>query len=183
MKKEIPDFSQTGRNLVPKEFTWQVTDIYPDVDAWEKDKKLLIEMMDKIKDLAKDWTGSPQKMFRLMNHVSETEKKEDKVYAYTGLLADTDMGNSTWQAMKGEVYTASVNLQSQLAFMDPDILKLGRKKIAEYIKAEPRLKVYEIDFDNILRLKKHILPTGNERIMAETELFSGAPQKGLQNAQ
>jgi oligoendopeptidase F len=87
------------------------------------------------------------------------------------------MGNSSWQAMKGEIYTASVNLSSKLAFMDPDIIKLGRKKIAEYVKADPRLKVYKMDFDTILRMKKHILPTDKERIMAETALFSGAPQK------
>jgi oligoendopeptidase F len=177
VKKEIPDFSHTQRKQVPEEFTWQIKDIYPGTQAWENDKKILLEMTDKIDELAKDWTGSPQKMFQLLNHVSEIEKIEDRTYAYTSLLSDTDMGNSTWQAMKGEIHTASVNLRSKLAFMDPDIIKLGRKKISGYMKAEPRLKVYEMDFDMILRMKKHILPTDKERMMAETALFSGAPQK------
>jgi oligoendopeptidase F len=177
VKKEIPDFSHTQRKQVPEEFTWQVKDIYPGTQAWEKDKKILLEMTDKIDELAKDWTGSPQKMFQLLNHVSEIEKIEDRTYAYTSLLSDTDMGNSTWQSMKGEIHTASVNLRSKLAFMDPDIIKLGRKKISGYIKADPRLKVYEMDFDMILRMKKHILSTDKERMMAETALFSGAPQK------
>jgi oligoendopeptidase F len=176
VKKEIPDFSHTQRKQVPEEFTWQIKDIYPGTQAWENDKKILLEMTDKIDELAKDWTGSPQKMFQLLNHVSEIEKIEDRTYAYTSLLSDTDMGNSTWQAMKGEIHTASVNLRSKLAFMDPDIIKLGRKKISGYMKAEPRLKVYEMDFDMILRMKKHILPTDKERMMAETTLFSGAPE-------
>jgi len=177
MKKEIPDLSQSRRSQVPEEFTWQIKDIYPDNRAWENDKKKLLEMIDKIDELAKDWTGSPQKMFQLLNHVSEIEKKEDITYLYPGLLSDTDMGNSIWQSMKGEIHTAGVNLRSKLAFMDPDIIKLGKKKIQEYIKADPRLKVYEMDFDTILRMKEHILPTDKERIMAETALFSGAPQK------
>ncbi|UCH97823.1 MAG: oligoendopeptidase F family protein, partial [Candidatus Aminicenantes bacterium] len=176
-KKEIPDFSQTERNQVPKEFTWQIKDIYPGIEAWQKDKQLLLDMIDKIDDLAKNWTSSPGKMFHLLNHVSEIEKIEDKTHSYTSLSSDTDMGNSTWQAMKGEIHTAGVNLRSKLAFMDPDILKLGKKKIAEYVKAEPRLKVYQMDFDTILRMKKHILSTDKERIMAQTRLFSNAPEK------
>jgi len=177
MKIEIPDFSQARRKQVPEEFTWQVKDIYPGTQAWENDKKRLAEMTDKIDELAKDWTGSPQEMFQLLDHVSEIEKIEDRTYAYTSLLSDTDMGSSTWQAMKGEIHTASVHLRSKLAFMDPDIIKLGRKKISAYVKAEPRLKDYEMTFDMILRMKKHILSTDKERMMVETALFSGAPEK------
>jgi oligoendopeptidase F len=134
-------------------------------------------MIEKITDLSKGWADSPQQMFQLLNHVSEIEKKEDNAYTYASLLSDTDMGNSTWQSMKGEIHTASVNLASQLSFIDPDIIKLGKKKIEEYIEAEPRLKDYKMDFDNALRMKKHILPTDKERIMAQTALFSGATQK------
>ena len=165
------------RSRVPKAFTWKVDNIYPDIKAWEKDKKLLFEMMDKIDRLADQWTSSPGKMFQLLDHVSKIEKKEDKVYAYTSLSSDTDMGNSSWQAMKGEIQTASVNLRSRLAFMDPDILKLGKKKIAAYMEADPRLRVYEKDFDSVLRMKKHILPSDRESIVAQTGLFAGTPAK------
>jgi oligoendopeptidase F len=178
-ENKLPDFSQVDRDRVPGEYTWRMEDIYPNREAWEKDKARLFEMMDKdkINELAKDWTRSPQNMFQLMNHVSEIEKKEEEVYGYPRFFSDTDMGNSTWQAMKGEVYTAIVNFQGTLAFMNPGILKLGRKKIEEYMKADPRLQVYKMDFDSILRRKKHILPTDRERIMAQTGLFSGAPGK------
>ena len=176
-KIKIPDFSQTQRNRVPEDFTWQVTDLYPDLQAWEKDKQGFLEMIDQIDTLSTDWTRSPGQMFQLMNHISEIEKREDRLSSYTSLLADTDLGNSTWQALKGEIHTAGVRFRSQLAFMDPDLLKLGRKKIAAYVNADPRLKVYEMDFHKILRLKKHILPTDKERIMAETGLFSESPQK------
>jgi oligoendopeptidase F len=178
-KNKIPDFSHVERSRIPGEFTWNLTDIYPDIDAWEKDKACLLEMMDaqKIAAMARDWTRSPQKMFQLLNHVSETEKKEQKVYDYPGLFSDTDMASSTWQAMKGEVHTAIVNFESILTFIDPDILKLGKAKIEEYIKAEPRLGIYRMDFDSVLRLKKHILPSDREQIAAQTALFSEAPEE------
>jgi len=177
MEKEIPDYSQKVRSQVPEKCTWKITDIYPDFKEWEKDKELLVEMIEQIDQLKKDWTGTPQKMFRLMKHISETEKKEDRIYIYTSLLADTDMADSNWQAIKGEVQAISVNFRGKLAFMDPDILKLGKEKIARYIEIEPGLQVYQMDFDMILRMKSHILSTDKERIMAETALFSKAPEQ------
>ena len=177
MKKEIPDYSQVRRGQVPEEFKWKVTDLYPDQVSWEKDKQLLVEMIARIDQLKEGWTGSPEKMFQLMNHVSETEKKEDSVYTYTTLLVDTDQSNSTWQALKGEVQTISVDFQGKLAFIDPDILELGEEKIAEYLEADPRLRIYGQDFKTTLRMRKYILSEDKERIMADVGLFSGAPQK------
>ena len=174
---EIPDYSHSERSTVPERFKWKVGDIYADPQEWEKDKQILLEMMAKIETMAKDWISSPQKMFQLLHHLDEVEKKEHNLFVYTSLLADTDMGNSDFQANKGEMQTIDVNLNSMLTFMNPDILKLGEKKIREYIEAEPRLKVYQFAFEQVLRMKKHILPADKAEIVAQTGLFSRTPGK------
>jgi len=177
IKTEVPDYSQVERKEVPQDFKWMVNDIYSNLDQWQEDKTLLLEMMGKIKGMTKDWTSPPGKMFELLHHVDEVAKKELKLYIYTSLLVDTDMGNSNLQAKKGEMQTIDVNLNSMLTFINPDILKLGKTKIQEYIKRDSRLKVYEFIFDSILRMKKHILPSDKAGIVAQTGLFSGAPGK------
>lgn len=174
---EIPDYSHLERSEVPGEFQWKVKDIYPNPEEWEKDKALLLEMIDKIDQLKKDWTSSPANMFELLDHVDQTEKKEDNLYLYTSLLVDTDMGNSQYQAKKGEILTIDVDFSSKLTFINPGIVKLGKKKIREYINADPRLKVYEFKFESVLRIKKHILPPDKGEIVVQTGLFSGAPGK------
>jgi len=176
-KPKIPDYSNLGRDKVPEEFKWKVNDVYTSMDEWEKDKSLLLDMIEKIDILAKGWTSSPGKMFDLLNHLDELEKKEYRLYVYSSLLVDTDMGNSQFQATKGEMQTIDVNIHSKLTFINPDILKLGKKKIDEYLETDPRLEVYRMAFDNVLRRKKHILPSDKEGIVAQTGLFSGAPGK------
>lgn len=176
-KPKIPDYSNLERDKVPGEFKWKVNDVYPGMDEWENDKSLLLDMIEKIDELAKGWTSSPGKMFDLLNHLDELEKKEYRLYVYSSLLVDTDMGNSQFQAKKGEMQTIDVNIHSKLTFINPDILKLGRKKIDEYLETDPRLEVYRMSFDNVLRRKKHILPSDKEGIVAQTGLFSGAPGK------
>lgn len=176
-KPEIPDYSNESRDSVPEEFKWKVEDAYPGVDQWEKEKSLLLEEIEKIDEMAKDWTSSAGRMFELLNHLDELEKLEYRLYVYSSLLEDTDMGNSRFQAMKGEMRTIDVNFHSKLTFINPDILKLGKTKIDEYLRADPRLEVYRITFDKVLRQKKHILPSDKEGIVTRTGLFAGAPGK------
>jgi oligoendopeptidase F len=179
IKKEssIPDFSQSERSKVPEAYTWRAADIYPDPDAWEKDKAALFKMMDEAAALEKDWASSPGHMFRLLDLVSEIDKKENRLYTYTSLHADTDMAVSSWQAKKGELQTASVNFGVRMAFMEPGILKLGKQRTEEYIDAEPRLEAHRVYLESVLRMKKHILATDKEQIITQTGLFSGATSK------
>ncbi len=173
----IPDYSNSKRKEVPDSFKWKTTDIYPDAAAWEKDKQVLLDMMEQIEEKKADWTSSPTQMADLMTHVDEMTILDYKLYVYTSLLSDTDIGDSAYQAMKGEIKSIDVDLDTMLTFMDPDIIKLGEKKIREYVAAEPRLKVYEFTFGKILRLKKHILPSDKAEIVSRTGLFSGTPGK------
>ncbi len=175
--KGIPDYSHAKRSDVPGQFKWNVEDIYPRVQEWETDKTLLVQMMDQIQDLSKDWTATPARMFQTLNHLDEVEKKEANLYVYTSLLSDTDMGSSSFQAMKGEVHALSVKLADLETFVEPGILELGIQKVNLYLEAEPKLKVYEFMIRNILRMEKHILPADKESIVAQTGLFTGSTGK------
>lgn len=173
----IPDFSQTGRNNVPAAFKWKVADIYPDADTWKKEKALLLDMMDQVAAMEKDWLSSPGHMLRLLDLTSDIDKKDNRLHTYTSLHADTDMAASKWQAMKGELHSARVNFNTRMAFMEPDILKLGEEKVNQFIAAEPGLEVHRDYLESVLRLKKHYLSTDKEQIIAQTGLFSGATAK------
>lgn len=172
--KMIPDFSQSDRGKVPQHLTWKADDIYPDVAAWENDKNKMAEMIGQIKDLEKEWMDSAKNVYRLFCHITEIEKISDSTYIYAQLFSDTDMGNSKWQAMKGEIQIINVNFSGMLTFINPGILKMGREKIDRYIREEPRLDDYRMDFDMVLRLEKHILPSDQKKIVTESGLFSGS---------
>jgi oligoendopeptidase F len=175
--KDIPDYSSMDRKQVPEDLTWKIKDIYADVAAWESDKQLMFNMQSEVDQMVKGWTDSAENVFRLLDHITRIELIENRTYAYTSMLSDTDMGNSRWQAMKGEMHSAAVNFAAKLSFIAPDIIKLGRNKIDRYMETEPRLKVYAMDFDGILRRKQHTLSPDKERIIAQTGLFSGTSGK------
>lgn len=175
--KKIPDFSQTARDKVPAEFKWKVADIYPDIEAWKKEKALMLEMMEQAAGMEKEWLSSPGHMLRLLDLISDIEKKDNSLHTYTTLHADTDMAASVWQAMKGELHSARVEFTTRMAFMEPDLLGLGEKKVNQFIASEPGLSIHKVYLESVLRMKKHILSTDKEQIITQTGLFSGATGK------
>ena len=85
------------------------------------------------------------------------------------------MGNTLFQGMEGDIRSILVQLNSKLAFLQPDVLALGAEKFAAYLQAEPKLAVYRFNIESILREKDHILPGDQQRIASLTGLFAGAP--------
>lgn len=173
---KIPDLSNTPRKQIPEEYTWKIDEVYTSPEEWEKEKNILKNNVDMLHESEKEWSTSAENMFGFLNKLSEVEKNLSRLYSYTAFLSDTDMGNSRYQAMRGEIQMIYVNLRSRLSFMEPDILRLRRGKIEQYTKIEPRLKDYRILFDSVLRMRKHILPKEKSKIAALTGLFSEAPR-------
>ncbi len=171
------DYSQVERKSVEEKNRWKVEDIYQTEAEWEKEKKIAVEMMKKIDLMKKEWTSNPKKMLEMLNYSDEISMKLSKLYSYTSLLYDTEMDNSKYQSMQGDIYGIYVEFDSMLSFMSPDIIKLGEKKIKEYLKKEPKLKDYEKSFDVVLRLKDHILSEDKEELLSLTGMFTDAPEK------
>ncbi|MCK5055538.1 MAG: oligoendopeptidase F [Candidatus Aminicenantes bacterium] len=176
-KTEIPDFSTTARKDVPVEYTWKIADIYPTMAAWEKAKEETVKKTGKIDGMAEEWISSPQKMLAFLELLGDVRQNAMKLFSYASHQANADLGNPLFQQMKGQLQMIFVRMQSKLAFMNDDILKLGEEKFSEYLKAEPGLAPYAFNIEQTLRMEKHILPTDRQRVASLTGLFSGAMQK------
>ena len=175
MKKKIPDFSRQERREVPAEYTWKVEDLFASEADWQAEKEKVNGQIAQIDATAKGWTASPQAMLALLDLVSGIELRGSRLMSYASHQHDTDMGNTRFQAMSGEVRTLFVQMSSKLSFLQPDVLALGAEKFAAYLKAEPKLAAYRFNIESILREKDHVLPSDQQRIAALTGLFAGVP--------
>ncbi len=177
MKKKIPDFSLQERREVPVEYTWKIEDLYASEDDWRAEKDNVVGDIARIDEAAKGWTSSPGAMLALLDLISGIERKGSRLMSYASHQYSTDMGNTRFQAMTGELRALFVEMGSKLSFLQPDILALGAEKFAAYLKAEPELAVYRFEVESTLREKDHVLPGEQQRIAALTGLFSGAPER------
>jgi oligoendopeptidase F len=177
VEKKIPDYSLQDRKDVPVAYTWKIEDLFASEADWQAEKESMVERIAKIDAAAKGWTASPAAMLALLDLISDIELKGSRLMSYASHQSDTDMGNTRFQAMSGDVRTIFVQMNSKLSFLQPDVLALGAEKFAAYLKAETKLSVYRFGIESILREKDHVLPGEQQRIASLTGLFAGAPSR------
>jgi oligoendopeptidase F len=174
MEKKIPDYSLQDRKDVPVEYTWKIEDLFASTADWQTEKEAVAMLITQIDEKAKAWTASARAMLALLDLVNDIDLKGSRLMSYASHQSNTDMGNTQFQAMEGAIRTIFVQLNSKLAFLQPDILALGAEKFAAYLKSEPKLAIYRFNIESILREKDHILPGDQQRIASLTGLFAGA---------
>ena len=176
-KKNIPDFSATERAKVPEEFKWNISDIFPSVEAWQKGTEVFEKMIPQISEASKEWTSSAKNMLKFFDTLTNVYREGYKLYSYASNKSNMDMGNPELQKMKGQMRSYFIKIGSMISFINSDILKLGEEKFAEYVKQEAALKVYSFEVEEVLRMKAHVLPPDQQKIVSLTGLFSGAPSR------
>src|SRR5208283_4336770 len=135
----IPDYTATPRTEVPEAFKWRITDIYPDEAAWRAGFEQVQALGEGLGPLGRTWTASPKAMGDFMERLEQVNRLASRLAHYPSLQGDMDLGDTRYQAMKGEVQSFMVDLGARLAFMEPELLELGREKVEAYLAADPRL--------------------------------------------
>ena len=171
----IPDYSGTPRAAVPDAFKWRIAELYPDEAAWRAALADLKARIPGLEPLGQAWTTSAQAMGDFLERLERIQIQGSRLSHYASLQADMDLGDTRYQTMKGEIQSVLVDLGARLAFMDPELLELGEAKVEAYIQADPRLVPHRVGFLRVLRLKDHVLPEGEARVVATAGLFAHAP--------
>jgi oligoendopeptidase F len=178
-KQGMPDYSSTNRSDVPKEYLWRVSDIYANVDLWKADLAKVKQLSANIEGASKIWTANATNMLGMLNLVNDISLQGERLYSYASLQNNVELSNTQFISMKGEVENFFVQFGASLSFFDSDVLALGQKKFDEYLKAEPGLEKYKFSIEKTLRLKDHILPSEQQKIVSLTGLFGGATQEAF----
>lgn len=163
--------------MVPDKFKWDITEIYNSIENWERSKNLVHDKIEELKPQLSIWTNSAKNMYFFLKSISKIEKELLKLNSYAALNSDINIDESVYISMKGDIRNLYVKLNESISSIESDILKTGKKKIDSFISSISGLKDYDIFFDSILRMKKHILSGKISRISALTGLFSDTPQK------
>jgi oligoendopeptidase F len=94
------------------------------------------------------------------------------VYANEQLAEDT--GSSSSLALKQQAELLDNRLTQATAFVDPEILHLGRERVERFLADDPSLAIYRHPLDRILRNAPHTLDDAGEALVARFGLMDDA---------
>ncbi|MCE1166135.1 MAG: oligoendopeptidase F [Bacteroidetes bacterium] len=174
---QVKDYSTTDRKDIPVEYTWKIEDLYAAKSDWSADKEIVVNLISQIDGKAKTWTSSAKDMLEMLDIINTINIKSARLSGYVSHQAAADMSNTEYQKMEGELQSIFVNFYTKLAFINPDVLALGKEKFEQYLTEEPKLNDYKFLAEDILRSKDHVLPEDKQKIVSLTGLFTDVPSK------
>jgi oligoendopeptidase F len=116
-------------------------------------------------------------MADLLDLINSVNERGDRLYAWARLQNDMDLSNPEFTRMQTEFQNLAVAFTAKTAFVAPAVLALGAEKVADFLRAEPRLAPYRFSLEKILRNRDHTLSEKEESIIAQMGLFTDTPVK------
>ena len=144
-------------------FVWAIEDIYPSIEAWEKE----FESVENNCSLV-EFKGKLNQKDSLLSFFKEDERlsrKLEKLSVYAMMNHDKDTRNSVYDRMVSKITSLCADISSKTAFVTPELTSLSEEKLKEFI-ADKDLKDYSYFLSGVLKKKQHVLSEKEEKLLA-----------------
>jgi len=180
--------SRRYRKDVPVEQTWDLTDLFPDKESWEKALKDIVEEADQITAFKGKLSENANTLLHAIKTAEAYQQKVIHVAVYANLLVSADGSDPANQGAAAKSGAALAAIRSKISFFETELLSLTSSEIEQFIKDEPELETYRKYLFDILEQKEHILsPELEEALSALGEvleaphnIFSRSKQSDMQ---
>ncbi len=154
------------RSEIPDQYTWNLEEIYASLTDWEQDYQSVKEDLPRLAPFREKSTASPLELWSVLQLSEQLERTIARLFVYSRMKRDEDNNNSAYQALFDRAEALSIEFGTASSFIVPEISSLESETLARFQEQEPRLCLYRHYFDQIMRQKEHILPPGEERLLA-----------------
>ena len=145
---------------------WAIEDLYKDDEDWKRDYELLKSRIPELTKFRGRLGESAEVLLSMQKLSDELNQLLEKVYVYANQRLHENTDNSTYQNLASQAQGLLVELSESLSFVEPELMELPDGIIETFLDENEELSVYRQYFENIIRQKKHVLPTEQEQLLA-----------------
>ncbi len=168
--------SQTkDRADIPKQYTWDLTHIFSNDNAWESAREELDKRKGEILKFKGKLISSAQILLECLKLNDELGLLFEKLYSYASMHSDQDTANSQYRSMRDSAAQLGTELEALAAFIEPELVCLDEKTVNHFIEETPGLDIYRFYLTDLLRRKKHTLSEPEEKILANAGMIAEGP--------
>ncbi|MDZ7797716.1 MAG: oligoendopeptidase F [Candidatus Marinimicrobia bacterium] len=161
------------RSEIEEEYRWDLSDIYEDIDAWEKDFSYVEKHIGDLKEYKGKLSRSAGNLEACLRESEKLERVLDKLYVAAHLLKDQDTGNSTSQALANRIAALNQNFYQERSFLWPEVQEIPERRLNRFINSSEYLEQYRHIFKDMIRQKEHILSEREEELLAMASKMGG----------
>ncbi|MFC2542839.1 MAG: oligoendopeptidase F [Leptotrichia hofstadii] len=173
MGKNKIEKKELKRDNVGQEYKWNLSDIYENYSAWEKDFEKVSELK---KELAgfKGKFGNEGKLLEFFQKQEEMDKISYKLYRYPQLARDLNSSDKEAVEHLQKVQFLFAEISTELSWVNSELVD-NRENIEKWIEKK-EFDDYRFGLKNLFRLQKHILEEKESKLLSYYSSFFSAPR-------
>ena len=152
------------RKDMNSDYMWNLTKIYSDDSAWEKDLNTIKADVEKISDYA-GTIDDAITLKKYLDYSFDVEERLVKVYEYAFLKNSEDTRAEGPKSMYAKAMNVLVLFQTVSSFFEPELLSKDETWLKD-VMSDSLLSDYKVVLERIYDKKKHTLTEKEERVIA-----------------
>ena len=165
----------TARAETPAD-RWSLGDMYPTQAAWDADANKLESQLAELARCKGHLGDSAARLRSCLDLRADATKRLYRLGTYSGekLAEDTGVAASLELNQRADLLENKLNEAS--AFVEPEVLRIGARKVEQFIAKDRGLAVHRFPLARILRAAPHTLDGAGEALVAKFGLMNGSGQ-------
>ncbi|MCA9148508.1 MAG: hypothetical protein KDA92_04395, partial [Planctomycetales bacterium] len=158
--KRLPSRAQVKLND-----TWDLTELYPNDEAWQKDLKKLQRQIKTFGTYAGRLAESAETLAECLKFDSAFDRLGERLSIYAFLKTTEDQANPTYQSMLAQFQSVAARAAEAASFIRPEIMAIAPERIQEYLH-DAALADYRLVLERVMRYQKYTLSQREEQLLA-----------------
>ena len=151
-----------------------LSDIYPSVAAWNADADKADAQLKALAGCKGHMGDSASRFKECLDLLADVTKRNNRLAVFSNEQAAEDTGNPAYQELDQKSDLLGNRLTEASAFVDPEILRIGNDRIAQFLREDPSLSIYRFPLEQTLRMAPHTLSADAEALIAKFGLMDDA---------
>jgi len=145
----------TREDIAP-EFQWNSPSVFASQEAWTESADELPNLIQQIEQYRGRLAEGPQTLLAALSAYENTFRQYGKILVFASISHQVETANPDAARMLGKAAGLMGRLGAALAFIDPELVKIGQDTLDQWMEQEPGLKGYAHYFDDLFRKQEHV---------------------------
>lgn len=173
MEKNKMEKKEFKRDNIGQEYKWNLSDIYENYSALEKDFEKVGELKGELAKF-KGQFGNEGKLLEFFQKQEEMDKISYKLYRYLQLARDLNSSDKEAVEHLQKVQFLFAEISTELSWVNSELVD-NRENIEKWIEKK-EFDDYRFGLKNLFRLQKHILEEKESKLLSYYSSFFSAPR-------
>lgn len=157
------------RSEVKEQYKWNVSDIFPDDEAWEKCFEHAKNSLSFSQYSGK--LGNKNTLLEFLKANSEYRKMLERLYVYAHMRYDENRGVAKYSAYHEKAASLFSKYCTELSFFEPEMAQLDESYLKSLV-TDNTFSNYDYDLKRIIARKPHVISQAEERLIGmASEIF------------